>query len=210
MRKNRDINEIKTRVEKIQENFTYTEIYPNHWVCKAPDTHTYCFEIVVGKFQIYMGGDIDALVFRVGADYGIGFLAGDDINYYIYSKLDHVYQNQTDVDNDAVKDYLDGLELGVDSACEMTNDYDKSSFEDFKEEILHSDNLNEIYSIIYNSDYYDGEMPDIETPKYCILFGLYMINHAAKMICKKAQDIFGVKTIEISIDEIRDDILIKN
>lgn len=58
------------------------------WRCQAPGTSIYGFDIVITQWGIAVFGDIDGLTFRVGRDYGMAFLAGDDVNYYIRSKLD--------------------------------------------------------------------------------------------------------------------------
>ncbi|WP_369991351.1 hypothetical protein [Pseudomonas xanthosomatis] len=56
------------------------------WRCKAPGTTCYAFDILITRFGIATVGDIDGLTFRVGLSYGIEFLAGNDIGYYIHSK----------------------------------------------------------------------------------------------------------------------------
>jgi hypothetical protein len=53
---------------------------------------------------IYVGGDIGTLVFRVARD--LGFLAGDDIDYYIHSKLDHDFLDKKELSEDLLKEYL--------------------------------------------------------------------------------------------------------
>ena len=58
------------------------------WRCKAPRTTSYAFDILITRFGIATIGDIDGLTFNVGLSYGIEFLAGDDIGYYIHSKLE--------------------------------------------------------------------------------------------------------------------------
>ena len=58
------------------------------WRCKAPRTTSYAFDILITRFGIATMGDIDGLTFNVGLSYGIEFLAGDDIGYYIHSKLE--------------------------------------------------------------------------------------------------------------------------
>lgn len=59
------------------------------WRCKRPDTTNYAFDLVISRFGIAMFGDTGTLAFNVGASYGLKFLAGDDVEYYIHSKLDH-------------------------------------------------------------------------------------------------------------------------
>lgn len=57
------------------------------WRCKAPGTTAYAFDIMMSRFGIAVVGDIDNLTFEVGLGYGIEFLAKDDIDYYVHSKL---------------------------------------------------------------------------------------------------------------------------
>lgn len=58
------------------------------WRCKRPDTTNYAFDLVISRFGIASFGDTANLMFRVGASYGLPFLAGNDVEYYIHSKLD--------------------------------------------------------------------------------------------------------------------------
>lgn len=58
------------------------------WRCKAPGTTAYAFDILMTRFGIAVVGDIDNLSFSVGLSYGLDFLAGDDVTYYIHGKLD--------------------------------------------------------------------------------------------------------------------------
>lgn len=58
------------------------------WHCGRPGSNVYAFDIVVTPMGISVVGDIDGLSFRVGANYGINFLAGRDVSYYIHSKLE--------------------------------------------------------------------------------------------------------------------------
>ncbi|QPG62113.1 hypothetical protein HFV04_021680 [Pseudomonas sp. BIGb0427] len=69
------------------------------WRCKAPGTTCYAFDILITRFGIATVGDIDGLTFNVGLSYGIEFLAGDDIGYYIHSKLEgHCREREFDED----------------------------------------------------------------------------------------------------------------
>lgn len=58
------------------------------WRCAKPGTSAYAFDIMITRFGIAVVGDIANLTFSVGMSYGIEFLAGNDIGYYIHSKLD--------------------------------------------------------------------------------------------------------------------------
>lgn len=57
------------------------------------------------RFGIATVGDIDGLTFSVGLSYGIEFLAGDDIVYYIHSKLERNCQER-EFDEDAFRSAL--------------------------------------------------------------------------------------------------------
>jgi hypothetical protein len=60
------------------------------WYCAKPGTSIFAFDIIVTRMGMAVVGDINGLVFQVGANYGIPFLAGDDISYYIHSKLEAI------------------------------------------------------------------------------------------------------------------------
>jgi len=69
------------------------------WRCKAPGSTAYAFDILMTRFGIATVGDIDGLTFSVGLSYGIEFLAGKDIGYYIHSKLEgHCREREFDED----------------------------------------------------------------------------------------------------------------
>lgn len=58
------------------------------WRCKAPGTVSYAFDILMTRFGTAVIGDIGNLTFTVGLGYGMDFLAGNDVTYYIHGKLD--------------------------------------------------------------------------------------------------------------------------
>lgn len=58
------------------------------WRCAKPGTSAYAFDIMITRFGIAVVGDVANLTFSVGMSYGLEFLAGKDIGYYIHSKLD--------------------------------------------------------------------------------------------------------------------------
>jgi hypothetical protein len=58
------------------------------WRCERPGTSAYAFDIMLTRYGIAVVGDIANLTFSVGLGYGLDFLAGDDVGYYIHSKLD--------------------------------------------------------------------------------------------------------------------------
>lgn len=96
------------QVTEIQKNFVYDEfkIGDDYTIyhCHKPGTNVYSFEIVLGKLGIYVGGDIDALTFKVSR--GLDFLAGNDISYYIRSKLEHEFYSKVEFRQDLYNDFL--------------------------------------------------------------------------------------------------------
>jgi len=104
--------EIVKQVEEVLKDHEYTCLVEHRvgdkasdfmiWRCQKPGTSIYGFDIVITKFGIAVMGDIDGLTFRVGSNYGIGFLAGDDVDYYIHSKLEHSCKT-TEFDQDELK-----------------------------------------------------------------------------------------------------------
>jgi hypothetical protein len=62
------------------------------WRCKQPGTTNYAFDIMMTRFGIAVMGDIDNLTWTVGHSYGMPFLAGKDVTYYIHTKLDQCHK----------------------------------------------------------------------------------------------------------------------
>lgn len=58
------------------------------WECSRPGSSCYAFTICITRMGIAVVGDIDGLTFNVGSNYGMSFLAGNDVGYYIHSKLE--------------------------------------------------------------------------------------------------------------------------
>lgn len=94
------------------------------WRCKAPRTTCYAFDILITRFGIATVGDIDGLTFNVGLSYGIEFLAGDDISYYIHSKLEE-HCREREFDEDAFRAAL--VTGACSRICENTNDEEQYS-----------------------------------------------------------------------------------
>lgn len=88
----------RERAAECLENHQYTVLADTDqlkaWRCKAPSTTCYAFDILITRFGIAIVGDINGLTFNVGLSYGIEFLAGDDIGYYIHSKLERHCQER--------------------------------------------------------------------------------------------------------------------
>ena len=55
------------------------------WECSKPGSGVYAFTICITRMGIAVVGDIDGLTFNVGSNYGMSFLSGDDVSYYIHS-----------------------------------------------------------------------------------------------------------------------------
>jgi hypothetical protein len=94
-------------VTDIQKEFVYNELAIGNYTiyyCHKPDTSTYSFEIVLGRMGIYVGGDIDSLTFKVAR--GLEFLAGNDVDYYIHSKLEHIYYEKREFCKEYLDDFL--------------------------------------------------------------------------------------------------------
>ena len=108
------------QVTEIQKEFVY-DFYESGdykiYHCHKPPTNVYAFEIVLGKMGIYVGGDIGSLVYRVAR--GLEFLAGNDVEYYQHSKLEHIFYEQEELDREALDKYL------LDILLENIQDHEK-------------------------------------------------------------------------------------
>ncbi len=80
------------------KNHVYTNLANQEgvqvWRCQEPGSTCYAFDIVMTRFGIAILGDIPNITFSVGLGYGMKFLAGDDITYYIHSKVDQVCRSR--------------------------------------------------------------------------------------------------------------------
>jgi hypothetical protein len=65
------------------------------WRCQPPQDKAYAFDILITRSGIAVVGDIDNLTFSVGLGYGIEFLAGDDVIYYMHVKLIEVCEKRS-------------------------------------------------------------------------------------------------------------------
>jgi hypothetical protein len=99
--------ELMKNVADLQKDFVY-DFYESGdykiYHCHKPGTNVYSFEITLGKMGIYVGGDIGSLVYRVAR--GIEFLAGNDVDYYQHSKLEHIFYNQEEFSQENLNDFL--------------------------------------------------------------------------------------------------------
>lgn len=94
------------------------------WRCTNNGSSCYGFDLVISRFGIAMYGDVDSLVFSVGAQYGIEFLARDSVCSYMISKLEPEYRNKRTLDEDALRQVLAtaGLELIINKFVPYTLD----------------------------------------------------------------------------------------
>lgn len=83
------------------------------WRCTNNGSSCYGFDLVISRFGIAMYGDVDSLVFSVGSQYGIDFLARKSVCGYMISKLESEYREKRELDEDALKYVLamNGAEL---------------------------------------------------------------------------------------------------
>lgn len=90
----------RQRAQEICKDFEYECIargdektHAEIWRCKEPGSFEYAHDVMVTKMGITVVGDMDPLVFRVTGR-GMDFLAGNDVEHYIYSKLDESSRDQ--------------------------------------------------------------------------------------------------------------------
>lgn len=85
-------NEYIATAQERMKDFEFRLLAKNRdveaWSCQKPGSSFYAFQIMIALRGIAVFGDIDGMLFKVGSNYGMEFLAGDDITYYIHSKLD--------------------------------------------------------------------------------------------------------------------------
>lgn len=89
------------------------------WRCKAPRSTFYAFDIMMTRFGIAVVGDIDNMTFTVGSSYGMEFLAGKDIEYYIHSKLDAKCKD-VEFDRDGWREQV--VQCAISRIREISND----------------------------------------------------------------------------------------
>lgn len=82
----------RARAAENLSDHVYTQLAAGNgvevWRCKDPRSTFYAFDIMMTRFGIAIVGDTENMTFTVGNSYGMEFLAGKDIEYYIHSKLD--------------------------------------------------------------------------------------------------------------------------
>ena len=174
------------RVVEIQREFVYENTIRavngyDVYYCHKPDTCIYSFEMVCTPRAIYIHGDIDCLVWNVGRD--ISFLSGDDIDYYIHSKLTHDFRSQRDFDEEGLKEHLQDLvnekELSHTDMNLLLSDLKGETSLDVVYETIHRYNC----GIVEDVDFYHI----ISKPSESIMFRLYMSCYAARQIVKQRE-----------------------
>ncbi len=144
---------IKQRVSKIQENFTYTQIASlkedanigwkniqcEVWHCGEIESSVYAFDICIMPMGIAVCGDIGELTFNVYGR-GIDFLAGRDIGYYIPSKLSH-HCRETQFCEDSFYSHVTEWIL---SSFENKDFIDGDTYEEF-EKLVENENFTEFF-----------------------------------------------------------------
>ena len=103
-----------TRLASFMEGQLLSEV----WRCKKPGTGIHSFDISTTSRGTAVMGDLDGLLFGVGSDYGMRFLAKDDIPY-IHSKLEHQCREE---------------EFGVDLFTEACYEMTKQRLEEIEED----------------------------------------------------------------------------
>lgn len=86
------------------------------WRCTNKGSSCYGFDLVISRFGIAMYGDVDSLVFSVGSQYGIEFLARKSVCQYMISKLEPEYRNKRELDEGLLKQVL------VEAGCRLLED----------------------------------------------------------------------------------------
>lgn len=159
------------------------------WQCTNNGSSTYGFDISISRFGIAVHGDIGSLSFRVGSYYGMEFLAGKDVWYYIHSKLDEAYRKRQVV-KEKVKDMLarEMYYLLEDIVCDP-NELNSGLPEEeigFKIQISEdSEYIDEMYE--FAERVFDGEISGIPERKAKMISELY-----------EAYKIFDDKYFEVS------------
>jgi len=199
-------------VEEVQKDFEYKQILDSGdysiWYCGRKGTSIYSFEIFLGCRGIAVVGDIDPLIFRVAR--GLNFLAGDDIDYYIHSKLDHVFLGRVDLDVKGRDNYLmeemrnyieDNLDIDtkeINTLPDMSKIFAENGFMDsplgeLYEDIKDETDLEEVFKQVYDYDS-NAEYSMFTKPTDSVVFPLYMVCYAARKIMAGGLEIPSART----------------
>lgn len=155
---------------EIQKDFKYNKISEGRieaWCCKKPGTSVYSFEIITGTNGIYLNGDIGCLVWNYKNN--IKFLTGQDIDYYIYSKLDSRFK---------------GRELCPDKLKSQVHEWLDDEIIDHEQakEFYECGCLTEAQNLIAEIMGFCDYDISISKPDYNIMFSMYMACYAARVI----------------------------
>jgi len=215
--------QLRARAVEILERFKYKPMTVDEfaseldaWRCKEPGTTSYAFDIMITRFGISVMGDIGNLTFRVGVSYGMAFLAGNDVDYYIHSKLDSALYEKVDFDGDrfmegvahrladALYDELDGNVPHWMSHNEYTPGKlygwlaeqpkklatTKHHFVKIYDQAARVGTVEDAVGFLQGSDLFDDpeSWPSYTMPSAAIRQELYIVNEAARRIMTQAPD----------------------
>lgn len=157
------------RVVDTQKDFNYTCLVNNSeieaWRCKKEGTNVYAFDIVITGFGIAVFGDISTVTFRVGASYGINFLAGDDVDYYILSKVEGSCKNYDFDKEEFLKVCKESTLDFIVSHKDLFKNYDEDLFEN--DEDTDKLSFTEIKQFVINE--YEGSIDHALRDLVCFL-----------------------------------------
>lgn len=104
--KDQERSELAARVAEDLAQHQYTQLVNENgvevWRCQQPGTRAYHFDICVTAYGMSMFGDIDGLLWHVGADYGINFLRHQS-DGYLHEKLESTCKREV-IDFDSIRD----------------------------------------------------------------------------------------------------------
>lgn len=181
------------------------------WRCQKPGSSSYAFDLTMSRYGMAMYGDTGSLVFKVGASYGLEFLAKDDGDY-VFNKLDQS-NRETDLDEAylldivyrAIVDLLAERDLELPEwlpstmpmadrvlqLCEWLIDHQTSEFAALCVALREATDL-EVKSTsaayVWLCDHQELlELPDdmdysLGKPTNAVMQRIYMLRHAAKQI----------------------------
>lgn len=106
--------ELAARVAEDLAQHQYTQLVNENgvevWRCQQPGTRVYHFDICVTAYGMSMFGDIDGLLWHVGADYGINFLRHQS-DGYLHEKLESTCKREV-IDFDSIRDTVCSCIIG--------------------------------------------------------------------------------------------------
>lgn len=127
-------NQLAENAAKWLADHRYTQLVNTDgvevWRCKKPNSINLAFDICVTRFGMSVFGDIDGLIWNVGASYGINFLRNQSIGY-LHEKLEASCK-EVEIDKPAI------FETIIDCICDALEEdgHDGPDREDSVEEIM--------------------------------------------------------------------------